>query len=77
MLEEKLKLILSKQIGVDSTLISMSDLIVDDLGADSLDIVEIIMDVENEFNIKIYDNEYQDADTVQKIADLIRSKIEK
>ena len=77
MLEEKLKLILSKQIGVDSTLISMSDLIVDDLGADSLDIVEIIMDVENEFKIKIYDNEYQDADTVQKIADLIRSKIEK
>jgi len=77
MIEEKLKLILSKQIGVDSTLISMSDLIVDDLGADSLDIVEIIMDVENEFKIKIHDNEYQDADTVQKIADLIRSKIEK
>ena len=75
MIEEKLKLILSKQIGVDSTLISMSDLIVDDLGADSLDIVEIIMDVENEFNIKIYDNEYQDADTVQKIADLIKSKV--
>jgi len=75
MIEEKLKLILSKQIGVDSTLISMSDLIVDDLGADSLDIVEIIMDVENEFKIKIQDNEYQDADTVQKIADLIGSKV--
>ena len=64
MLEEKLKLILSKQIGVDSTLISMSDLIVDDLGADSLDTVELIMEFEKEFNVSIPDDQAEQIQTV-------------
>jgi acyl carrier protein len=74
MVEEKLKVILSNQLGVETSKIITENHIVNDLGADSLDIVEIIMDVENEFKIKIEDNEYQDANTVQLIINLIESK---
>jgi len=77
MTEEKLKKIIANQLGIESDSISLENKIVDDLGADSLDIVEIVMDVENSFSIKIEDAEYQDADTVQKIVDLINIKIEK
>ena len=74
MVEEKLKVILSNQLGFETSKIITENHIVNDLGADSLDIVEIIMDVENEFKIKIEDNEYQDANTVQLIINLIESK---
>jgi|688.fasta_scaffold471316_2 acyl carrier protein len=77
MTAEKLKKIIANQLGIEPNSISLENKIVDDLGTDSLDIVEIVMDVENAFSIKIEDEEYQDADTVQKIVDLINTKIEK
>lgn len=77
MVEEKLKTIIANQLGIESSVILVDKKIVNDLGADSLDIIEIVMDVENTFGITIEDAEYQDADTVQKIVDLINSKIEK
>ena len=77
MVEEKLKTIIANQLGIESSVILVDKKIVNDLGADSLDIIEIVMDVENTFGITIEDAEYQDADTVQKIIDLINSKIEK
>lgn len=72
---EKLKSIIANQLGIDVNLISPDKKIIDDLGADSLDIVEIVVDIETSFEIKIEDAEYQDADTVQKIIDLVNNKI--
>jgi len=41
-----------------------------------LDIVEVVVDIETAFDIKIEDQEYQEANTVQKIIDLVNNKIE-
>jgi acyl carrier protein len=75
-LEQKVKEILGNQLGIDADKITLDNHIIDDLGADSLDIVEVVVDIETAFGIKIEDQEYQEADTVQKIIDLVNNKIE-
>ena len=52
---EQVKKIVKEQLGVEEDEIQMSSTFVDDLGADSLDIVELIMAFEEEFNIEIPD----------------------
>lgn len=46
----------------------------DDLGMDSLDVVELVMEVEKEFKISISDNEYDGITTVGSVVDLVESK---
>lgn len=75
MIETKLKSLLAKQLGITSESISPNASLTEDLNADSLDLVEIVMSIEREFAIKIEDDEYADASTVDKIAALIKSKM--
>jgi len=68
MLEEKVKEIISKQLGISSAEIKTEASFVDDLGADSLDTVELVMAFEEEFGIEIPD---EDAEKIAKVKDAI------
>ena len=65
---EKVKLIVMEQLGVDEENIKMDSTFIDDLSADSLDIVELIMNLEEEFNLEIPDSE---AEVIVKIGDVV------
>jgi acyl carrier protein len=66
---EKLKGIIVEQLGVKESEITLDAHFADDLGADSLDIVEMIMAVEEEFNIQVSDDE---AEGLEKVSDVVR-----
>jgi len=66
--EEKVKEIISKQLGVDSDKVTPDSSFVEDLGADSLDTVELVMAFEEAFNIEIPD---EDAEKILKVQDAI------
>ena len=70
---EKVKEIIVDQLGVDAAEVNPDAKFVDDLGADSLDLTELIMAMEEEFGVEISD---EDAQTIQKVQDAI-SFIEK
>jgi acyl carrier protein len=73
-IEQRLKKLLSDCVGIDAAQIRLTDHLVTDLGMDSLSLVEIVMDIENEFNIQIESTEADLASTVSLIIDLIKSK---
>ena len=75
MTKSKFKKIISKQLGIPEDKIEDHHGIVADLGADSLDLIELVMDIESTFKIAIEQEEYEHAQTVQKIVDLINSKL--
>ena len=66
--EEKVKEIIVDQLGVDDKQVTTSASFIDDLGADSLDTVELVMALEEEFDIEIPD---EDADKIAKVQDAI------
>lgn len=66
--EEKVKEIISKQLGVDAEKVTPGSSFIDDLGADSLDTVELVMALEEAFNIEIPD---EDAEKIIKVQDAI------
>jgi len=68
MVEEKVKEIIAKQLGVNAAEITAESSFVEDLGADSLDTVELVMAFEEAFNIEIPD---EDAEKIQKVKDAI------
>ena len=61
---EKVKTIIVDQLGVDEDAVTMEASFLDDLGADSLDIVELIMALEEEFDVEIPDEEAEKITTV-------------
>ena len=65
---EKVKLIVKEQLGVDEENIKMESTFIDDLSADSLDIVELVMNLEEEFDINIPDN---DAEVIVTVGDVV------
>jgi acyl carrier protein len=67
--EEKVKEIISKQLGVDMEKVTPEASFIDDLGADSLDTVELVMAFEEAFNIEIPD---EDAEKIIKVQDAIK-----
>jgi acyl carrier protein len=73
---EKLKTIISSQLGVPVDQISNDDHIVADLNADSLDLVELVMEIERAFKVQIEQDEYENAMTVDKIAILVDKKLQ-
>jgi len=73
-IEDKVKEIVAEQLGVDEADVTLSASFVDDLGADSLDLVELIMAMEEEFDIKIEDEEAEKIKTVQDTIDFIKEK---
>lgn len=68
MIEEKVKDIISKQLGVNSSEVVPEASFVEDLGADSLDTVELVMAFEEAFKIEIPD---EDAEKITKVKDAI------
>jgi len=75
MVFEKLKKIIVEELGVNASEVKLEAHINDDLGADSLDAVELIMAIEDEFEIKVSDDVAQAFTTVQEITDFIESKV--
>ena len=68
MVEEKVKEIIAKQLGVNPAEVTPEASFVEDLGADSLDTVELVMAFEEAFNIEIPD---EDAEKIAKVKDAI------
>ena len=68
---EKVKSIVVEQLGVDEKEVKMDAAYIDDLGADSLDIVELIMAFEEEFGIEIPDDAAEKIKTVQDVVTYI------
>lgn len=68
---DKVKQITVEQLSVDEAEVSMESAFIDDLGADSLDIVELIMAFEEEFNIEIPDEVAEKLRTVHDAVELI------
>ena len=71
---DKIKNIVVEQVMVDADQVTEDASFVDDLGADSLDTVELIMAFEEEFDIEIPDEDAQKIKTVKDIMDYIESK---
>jgi acyl carrier protein len=71
---EKVKQIIVEQLGVDEGQVDPSASFVDDLGADSLDIVELVMAFEEAFDLDIPDEEAEKIKTVKDAIDYIESK---
>ncbi|MCB1175715.1 MAG: acyl carrier protein [Leptospiraceae bacterium] len=65
---EKIKSIIVEQLGVDEGEVTPEAHFIDDLGADSLDTVELVMALEEEFGIEISD---EDAEKIQKVQDVV------
>ena len=65
---EKVKKIIVEQLGVAETSVTMEASFIDDLGADSLDIVELIMALEEEFDMEIPD---EDAEKIVSVSDVV------
>ena len=68
---EQVKKIVVDQLGVEADEVQMNSTFVDDLGADSLDIVELIMAFEEEFNIEIPDEKAEKIKTVEDVVKYI------
>ena len=73
---EKLKAIIADVLNLDENDIHMDSTFVDDLGADSLDIFQIIMGIEEEFDIEIDNDEAEKISTVQDAVDQIKKVVE-
>lgn len=71
MVLEKVKEILADQLGVDEESIELDSLLVEDLGADSLDGIDIVMSVEDEFGIEVPDEVIESMSTVEDIVKFI------
>ena len=68
---EKVKSVLAQQFELDPESRTMDTNLIDDLGADSLDVVELIMSLEDEFGIAISDNDAAQLYTVGRIVDYL------
>ena len=76
MVFKKVKSILVEQLDVDEGAVTMESIISDDLGADSLDVVDMVMSLEEEFDLEIPDEEIEAMKTVGDIVKFIESKNE-
>ena len=73
--EERVKKIIAEQLGVEEEDITPEASFVDDLGADSLDTVELVMAFEEEFGIEIPDDDAEKILNVQNAVDYIKEKV--
>ncbi len=71
---ERVKKVLVEQLDVSEDEVTLPASIVDDLGADSLDVVEIIMGLEEEFDVEIPDEDAEKITTVQQIVNYVDEK---
>jgi acyl carrier protein len=73
-MEQRVKEIIAKELGVDIEKVTALAHFNDDLGADSLDAVELIMSLEDEFGIRIPDSDAVKMKTVQNVLDYINNQ---
>jgi acyl carrier protein len=66
--EERIKKVVAEKLGVDLSEVKNESLLVDDLGADSLDLVELVMAMEEAFDIEISD---EDAEKIRTVGDAV------
>lgn len=71
--EQRIKKIVAEQLGVNEAEVNNESSFVDDLGADSLDTVELVMALEEEFECEIPDEQAEKINTVQQAIDYISS----
>ncbi len=72
---EKVKNIIVDQLGVAETAVTPDASFIDDLGADSLDIVELVMALEEEFDMEIPDSDAEKVVTVEDVVDYIKENV--
>ena len=72
---EKVKKIIVNQLGVADTAVTLEASFIDDLGADSLDIVELVMALEEEFDMEIPDEDAEKVVTVGDVVDYIKETV--
>ncbi len=75
MIFEKVKALIVEQLDVDPDIIDMDTDLMKDLEADSLDAVEVILGVEEEFDIEIPDEDAEDFATVRDIVEYVESRL--
>ena len=75
-LDNKILKIVSKKLRVELEKVTPEKSLIDDLGADSLDVIEVIMALEYDFGILIVDEEVEKTKTVKQILELTKQKIE-
>ncbi|OGO78530.1 MAG: acyl carrier protein [Clostridiales bacterium GWB2_37_7] len=73
MIFEKVQEKVVEQLGIDAEEVSMESSFIDDLGADSLDIVELLMALEEEFDIEIPDEEAEKLSSVGDVVEYIKN----
>ena len=71
---EKIAEIISKQLKAETEKINPETSIIDDLGADSLDVVELLMAIEENFGVSVPDEDIPNLKTVQNIVDYVESR---
>ncbi|HET7553631.1 MAG TPA: acyl carrier protein [Gemmatimonadaceae bacterium] len=74
-LDEKVKEIIAKELGVERDKLTNEASFMEDLGADSLDTVELVMEFEKEFNIDIPDEDAEKLRTVGDALDYLKAKV--
>jgi len=75
-IEAKVREIIVKQLGVDEAKVTLDASFVDDLGADSLDTVELVMAFEEEFDVEIPDEAAEKIATVRDAVDYLKQHVE-
>lgn len=73
MVFEKIRAILCEQLDVEESEVTMDSNIAEDLGADSLDVVDLIMSIEDEFEIEVPDDQIEGIKTVGDVVNYIES----
>lgn len=73
MVFDKIKELIIDQLDVEADTVTMESVIVDDLGADSLDVVDLVMSIEEEFDMEIPDDAVEKIKTVGDIVSYIES----
>ena len=73
---EKVKAVIVEQLGVAETSVEMEASFIDDLGADSLDIVELVMALEEEFDMEIPDSDAEKVVTVGDVVEYIKENVQ-
>lgn len=75
-MQERLVKIIADQLGIDAAEVTPESSLIDDLGADSLDIVELVMAIEEEFSLEIPDEDAEGMRTVGDILAYLAGKVE-
>lgn len=76
MVFEKIKQLLADQLDADVDKMTAETKIADDLGADSLDVVELLMSIEDEFEVEIPDEEIENMKTIGDVTEYIQNHID-